>query len=964
MDGLLRLTARERTVLAALTAEVGHLVPVERIIDATWNKQPPHSVRNRVHTLISSLRRQMGAGTIVTRPAGYVLTLDDQPDALDATHFESLVARGRSLMAAQDHAGAAELYAAALALWRGSAYEDVQSPHLLAEATRLAELRRTVTEDYVAAQLGRGAHAEVLIELTGMVTQDPLHERLRGQLMLALYRCGRQADALEVFENGARLLAEEYGLDPGEDLRTLRQAILQDDPSLAVPAKPSATPSQLPAGIGDFVGREPELAELSSLLADAAPGHCAVVSIAGMGGVGKTTLAIHAAHQSRVSYPDGCLYADMQGKDTFTVLGSFLRAYGQPSDKLPDEPDERAALLRSTLAGRRVLVVLDNVLDERQVRPLIPGGGCGVLLTSRRPLTGISGVHLLSLDVLGTQESLRLLANVAGEDRVGGDPAAALKMIDLCGRLPLAIRIAGVRMAQHRALSAARLAERLAQQRQRLDEFIAADLDVRACLAESWQRLDTMPAALLEKLSQLPIRSYTPWLSAGLLDVSPSEAHRCLDQLEAAQLVRSADGEHYQMHDLVRLFALEQICLPTSVIPAYEALLAHAESAAGQLPCRVIPVGPAEKPVEPIADAARWFDDERENLVLAAEHCAELGNYPLATRLATALANSCIVSGAHDDWERSHRPLLAALQRPGALRPADEARLRVSYGSLLRLRNQPRPAIVQLRLAYREARRCGDDLSAICACLSWSVCARMLGRQQVAHATIGKAFSLLSELPEETVLSGYAWLGFGILEANHQPYADEGVAAMRRALQIFDHFGERWAAASAHAALGGMLSRRREEGAISHLRTAIALQAEIGDRNLLARAELQLANANLLQGRHDLARPVLERTLQVFRELRDGWGIGTSLRLLGRSYLRDGEPGTGRDLLESAVAELRATDQPYPLAQALHLLAEARLACGEATSARFLAAEALEIFQNLGAVEADRVAIWLSALDA
>jgi DNA-binding SARP family transcriptional activator/tetratricopeptide (TPR) repeat protein len=993
-DGVQRLGRLERTLLAVLAAYNGRLVTADRLIDALWEDSPPDSARNRVQRLVSSIRQRLTDELIVTRPPGYLLDLS--PDRLDVARFERLVREGRSRVAANRVAAAAGMFTEALSLWRGAAFDDVTSPVLEAEATRLDELRRTVREELVDARLALGEHADLVAELTGLAAAEPFRDRLRGQLMLALYRCGRQADALEVYRRGAAVLAEEHGLDPPEELRRLYAAILREDAALAVPAPlrappqvtllPSPAPNQLPASIADFVGRAKEIQQLRTLLAEpatrAVPGACAIVSVAGMAGVGKTALAVRVAHEIRDRFPGGCLYADLRGVDAspaspLNVLGSFLRAYGLSGDTLPDDLDERAALYRTVLSDRQVLVVLDNAADERQVRPLVPGGG-SLLVTSRRPLAGLAGAHLFALETLSVTDSLDLLARIAGAARVGEEPSAAERIVRLCGQLPLAIRIAGVRLAQHEPMAAASLGDLLTDERRRLDELVVADLDVRASLEVGYRRLEPAQARLLGRLSLLPLATYAGWLGGALLDAPADAATQVLERLCEAQLVSPAGTEpsgaqpshaqrsgarRYRLHDLVRLHARDRAesdepapDRSAAVGRAYAALLAQARLANARLPCRPVPLplpdaSSPDAPEADVADPLDWFEAERENLVLAVEHSVALGRTDLAWQLAASAVNFFLMRGYVDDWERSHRLVLGARH----LEPAGAAAMRLGLGLLLRLRDRNREAVPHLRYAYRQYRACGDRLGMASAAFSWGVAARMLGNVRFGSAALELTARLLDTGGPPTPMDGY------LLMARHQIDRDEPM--LRRALAIFEELGETWGAAEALGYLATFARKRGDyEEAVSQLRTSTAIYARLGDLQNRNQHELTLAHVYVDVGAIDLARPLVETALGVSRELRHPWGEAFALQLTGRLHLADGQPEEAISYLDRAVAVLDDIGQPAPAARAMMFLAQAHDAAGDRVTALRIGHQALDILNSLGEPATSLLA-WLSTME-
>ena len=494
---------RLRVLLGLLGAAAGRVVSAETLVEGLWGEEWSPGRELNLHGHVSALRRRLeqvepgrGGARLTRVGAGYRLGLG--PGELDAVVFGDLAARGRAAARAGDAAAARELFEAALGLWRGAALDDAAPlcPRLAGEARRLEELRLAIAEERVECDLALGRHAEVAIELAAMVREFPLRERLAELLMTALYRCGRRGEALAVFDAARRVLAEQLGLDPGPALAALQARMLADDPSLAAPAQartavpggarpPEAAaarvvPRQLPAGAGFFAGREAELKDLDALLGqadgesgtDGRAGPVVISAVAGMAGVGKTALAVHWARREAGRFPDGQLYVDLRGFDPQgaavspeEAAGWFLVSLGVPASQIPAEAQARYGLYRSVLAGRQVLIVLDNARDASQVRPLLPGGGeCLVIVTSRSALVGLAaaeGARPLRVGPLGADEAVRLLAARLGQERVAAEPGAVTDLVARCGGLPLALAVTAARAAADPGLPLAVLAGQL-----------------------------------------------------------------------------------------------------------------------------------------------------------------------------------------------------------------------------------------------------------------------------------------------------------------------------------------------------------------------------------------------------------------------------------------------------------------------------------------------------------------------
>ncbi|MEJ1201677.1 MULTISPECIES: BTAD domain-containing putative transcriptional regulator [unclassified Streptomyces] len=566
--------AKPRALLAALALNPGQVVPIDRLVDVVWSEDPPPSARALIHSYVSTLRRSFArAGhpeVIVTRAPGYVL----RPESVtvDADRFTALRRQAKDRTAARDFAGAATLLEEARALWRGPALSGLADSLLGGEARRLDELRTSASEEFYAAELALG-RLDHLAELTALVEAHPVDERLRGLLMVTLCRLGRQADALACYRAGRDALVEELGIEPGPELDALHSAILRGEDDRLLPGSPLSPPASgvhrppahLPPGSVDFTGRCAELRALTEGLTARAS---AVQVVAGPGGSGKSALAVHAAHQVAAHFKDGQLFAELRGMSdspatTDETLGGFLRALGVPDGLLPPSTQARVELYRTLLAERRLLIVLDDAANEQQVRPLLPAGSdCAVLITARDRLGGLAGARLTELDVLAPQEALSLFTTIVGADRVRAEPDAAIRILAACSHLPLAIRITGARLVMRSRLPLAVLADRLDDERRRLDELCVGDLAVRTTISLSFQVLDEQARTALGRLGHLGLPDFSSWVVGWLLGVAEAEAQQLLEALVDTQLVGftgvdAAGADRYRLHDLVRLFARE-----------------------------------------------------------------------------------------------------------------------------------------------------------------------------------------------------------------------------------------------------------------------------------------------------------------------------------------------------------------------------------------------------------------------
>ncbi|MEU5947300.1 BTAD domain-containing putative transcriptional regulator [Micromonospora sp. NPDC047465] len=529
--------ARQRTVLATLLLAGGRVVPVARMVRLLWGESPPPTARTQVRKQVAGLRAVLGADRVRSGPDGYAVRLE--PGELDLDRFHEQVRRARAARDAGRGVEAAAALRAATALWRGPALAG-GSPELVdTEAPHLEELRLAAVTERIAADLDLGRHGQVIGELTRLVRRYPLRERLRAQLMLALHRSGRTADGLAVYREGRAALSAQLGVEPGDELRELHRGMLTGDASLApTPDRPAEPPScgrpaELPAPEPDLVGRT---TESDAVRASLTAGRVTVVH--GRGGTGKTALAVRVAHALSGDFPDGQLFVDVGERDPADVLGRLLRALGCAPTALPATLEERAARYRTLLDGRRLLVVLDDAHAEAQVAPLLPGSAaCGVLVTSRGRLGVLSGAARHRLGPLPAPDAVELLARVAGPGRVAAEPAAAATLVARCGHLPLAVRIAGVRLAARPGWTVARLARRLDDPDRRLDELVAAHLDVRAVLARDHAALDEPLRHALRVAALLPDGPFAPAQLACALGVRVDRAEDLAAALTEAGLL-------------------------------------------------------------------------------------------------------------------------------------------------------------------------------------------------------------------------------------------------------------------------------------------------------------------------------------------------------------------------------------------------------------------------------------------
>ncbi|MER6028244.1 BTAD domain-containing putative transcriptional regulator [Streptomyces sp. NPDC001851] len=713
---------RQRTILAMLTLAWGQVVSVDSLVDAVWGERPPNTARTQVAICIGGLRKAFSAAGlddtfILTVHPGYRLVTD--LGRLDASDFTRLVKEASHHTKRGNLLEASKLYKEALDVWRGPALAGVVGQPIADEATRLEEQRLVAYEAWTKVELALGRHHELIPGLSAMVRDNPLHEQLRYSLMLAQYRAGRRVEAAEGYRLWRRAFVDELGLEPSPAIQQLHQAILRDDPTLALPgggrpAELRVVPAELPSEMADFTGREAELAALDQLLDLSADGSPPMTTgfVTGVAGGGKTSLAVHWAHRVAKEFPDGQLYADFSDYDwkeesgtVHALLGRFLRALGTPAEQIPEDLADRMSLYRSVLADRRVLVVLDNVRVPAQVTQLLPGSGrCRVLVTSREqpshPTVG-PGTLRIDLGLLPARQAVELIGSIAGPDRIAADPAAVDELCRLCDGLPLALRIAAARLASKPHWSVRHLVHRLSDERHRLDELSTGGIEVRASFALSYHSLPEDAARMYRRLGLLDVPDFTAWVGGTLLDVGSAEAEDLMEQLVDAHLLTVVGSDatgrlRYRFHDLLRLYARERAnseepetelnaardrALRTWLTLAEEA---HRREYGGDFAIihGTTPRRPLEQRLtdELLATPLSWLESERLNIAALIVQACQLGRDELAWDLMMSSVVLFETRNHYEDWRLLSETCLQATRRAGNIR--GEAAMCFELGSV------------------------------------------------------------------------------------------------------------------------------------------------------------------------------------------------------------------------------------------------------------------------------------------
>ncbi|HEY0534285.1 MAG TPA: BTAD domain-containing putative transcriptional regulator [Actinoplanes sp.] len=873
-----------RRMLAVLLLDAGAVVPLDRLIDLLWDGEPPDTARASLHAHMSRLRARLdpdGTGRagirLITHPAGYLVEADRR--RVDAHVFRALVRQAST-------GDRVTLLRRALDLWRGPLLADIASDRLRERVGgELTELRVSTME-----QLAETDPNGLIGELTQWCAEYPHHERLAGHLMLAQYRAGRQAEALTTYQRLRERLDQDLGVEPGRELHDRYVAILRRDPELS-PGRRAGVPAQLPPALTWFTGREDTLKLLDQLLPGQTtrPGPMIISAIAGSPGVGKTSVAVHWAHEVADRFPDGQLYVNLRGYDPAApvtpeeALSGFLRAMGYQPAGATQSVGELSAVYRTMLAGRRMLVLLDNARSAEQVRPLLPGtGSTVVLVTSRDDLSGLvarDGARRLFLDYLPHEDAFLLFERVLQDQRPATDPEGAAELVRLCGGLPLAVRIVAERVARHPATPLSDVAAELADETRRLDAMgVPGDpaATVRGILSWSYHALSPAGARLFRRLGLHPAGDFAA--AAALSLAGPDARAADLDTLLDVHLVQTTGPGRYRMHDLVRLYAAECVVAdetPDQRADALRALLTwylYATAVAARM------AGPLRTHVElPAAgfavpefgshdEALAWMETERANLVAAVRLAASAGMDDIVWKLTVELWDLLSLRGYSADWIGTHEIAVAA-----ARRLADDNalawvlnHLAAGYG----VAGQPAAGNACLREALIVKRRLGDRRSEAAILYNLSKSHEEMGSLEEGMSCAREALAICQEighpLIEASALSGIG----SVLVRLGRPA--EAVPYQRRAIDVFHETGNRYGQGDGLSDLSDayrMLGRLSDAAGCAERALSVSRQA--GHRFGEARAHDALGHAALLGGDRDQARRHWQAAHDILAELGD-----------------------------------------------------------------------------------------------
>jgi DNA-binding SARP family transcriptional activator/tetratricopeptide (TPR) repeat protein len=926
---------RLRVLLATLLLHANVPVPAEVLAEMVWDGSPPPAAVDTLRSYVRRLRQALGgdAKRVVAGGAGYLIRVD-QPE-LDVLEFEALCRDTRAALRAREWEDGSAAAARALRLWRAAPLLDVPAAGLRGMfVPQLERLRLQVLEDGFDADLRLGQHQELIPQLLDITAQHPLEERFHAQLMLALAGAGRRAQALHAYQEARRALVGELGIEPGTELRDIHRQILAGDvpgtsgkadgispdevagvietstladfaDALAGEGPPRALaapvgqalpqPAQLPADTADFTGRATQVSYLHDALADhdvaSAPGMARVVTVAGVAAVGKTTLAVHAAHQVRDFFPDGQLFAELGGASADPtapgeVLARFLRDLGVDGGKIPARDEERAALYRTRLTGRRVLILLDDARDAAQVRPLLPGtASCAVLVTTRSRTPYLVSTGFVDLDTLPEPDALELFSRIVGDVRPAAEPAATAEILTACAGLPLAVRICAARLATRRQWRIATMAARLRDERRRLDELQVGDLEVRASFQVSYDSLHAGrhrvdPAHVFRLLGLWQGQRISLPAATALIGEREQDVAVALETLVDANLLESPEPDWYQFHDLLRLFAAEraQAEEPEEVRRAAVARLLRwylemAAAAADIVAPNRYHLPPGEPPTpdlptsdslpSSLEDALAWYDSERAGVIAAVHQAVAGGLRDVAWQLPTALFP---LFNRRDNWADCITEHRIAAQSAGAAgqRQAEAWALQNLGNALSRINDEEGFARLEEALAIR--REIGDRAGEAQTAISLANAYDTLRGPEAAFDHSLRCLEILRQAGNPTLL------GTGL--SNHGEFClelgrlDEAVNCLQEALGIWTAIGG-YGHGHAMENLGRVyLESGRLSEALDSLAEGHRLHLASGDLRGQAVTLQHLGEAQRRAGLHDQARESLAAALVIFENLK------------------------------------------------------------------------------------------------
>ncbi|MEV4514312.1 BTAD domain-containing putative transcriptional regulator [Dactylosporangium sp. NPDC049525] len=956
---------RQQLIVAGLLFHAGQVVTVADLVELVWDEDPPATARNQLQTVVYRLRKVLGVGArIQTDQAGYRMAVP--AGGLDLDRFRAALAKAR----AADGAAAVEHYRAALDEWRGTPFAGLRGSVIGRWRDSLTELHWAATEEWADTLVGLGRHREVVEGVAPLVAGHPLRERLVGALMAALHGDGRQAEALQLYQRTVAALRDELGVDPGPQLRELHLEVLRG--AVQAPAAEPGT-SALPRAVARLRGREQE----TDLLLRAVRGGYRVVVVDGMAGIGKSSFAVSAAEALRAGYPDAQLFVDLQGHSEgapvapVDALGLLLAQLGEAPQRIPDDLPGRQVVWRRALAGQRVVVVLDNVAGADQVRPLLPpaDAGCVVLVTSRTRVGPVDGAFLLSLEPLPVDAAVSVLRDAIG-DRVDAEPGAAAEVVELCGRLPLAVRLIAHRLQHRPRWSVSAMVERLRAADPPPIAVSAEGRSVAAAFDVSYRQLSALEQRCFRLLGLHPAGEFEVWPAAALAEVPVPQARELLDRLVEVHLLEEDQPGHYRLHDLMREFAATLVTVEerrAALARLLDYYLHTVAIANGHLEMR-----PDDAPRFPPDAFTRPFTDRHERLawmrgvwpavVVLADEAHRVGAHRHAVMFHRTLWRFANNEGRAEVTERLGRQAIAAAKaigddelvalackwhagtmlrlcraaesiehlREAAARysaagmPGQLGAIEVNLGIVCRATGRLDESMAHLRTALSVCSAADDPSNLLRALGETGYVHQLLGRPEQAlvalrDATIGmyrlgaqmQVATISVEFGRAHLALGHPRLALLLLRRAHRLNIDAGSVA--HAAETLSQLGR------AHAALGDLDEALRcQLEACEQVRHLTDPFYEPGIRNDLGGTLTLLGRTGDAIAAHERALLLTGRTGQRYEQARAHAGIADALRRTGRDDT--GERDKARALLRACGLSEEAAAQASEPAQQLVLL--------------------------------------------
>ncbi|RSN34673.1 hypothetical protein DL990_13640 [Amycolatopsis sp. WAC 01416] len=961
---------RQDKLLAALLLAGGGVLTTSNLIDVLWEDAPPDTARRQVHNAIAALRKHLGPARSLVVTDGAHYRVDIAKDRVDAHRFAYAHAEAREASSQGERIAAIAQLQAALGLWRGPALAGLGGRFIDAAAARLNEQRLEARELLVDLRLESGEADTLISELTELTTANPLRERFNYQLILALYRCRRQSEALALYERTRTRLANELGVDPGPELRDLHQRMLRGDPGLEPPAPSTAhrrpapyfdaiRPCVLPHDIADFTGRSAEIDRLLAAEGSADDTALVITAVDGMAGVGKTTVAVRVAHHLADRYPDGQLFVDLHGYtpgehplEIGAALDLLLRSIGLPPEQVPHDVESKVARWRSELAGRRMIIVLDNAANAAQVRALLPGSpGAQAIITSRRRLSTLEGSTPVPLEPMPENEAIELFRRIAGQDRVDHEPDQLRTVVAQCGRLPLAIRIAASRLRHRPMWTIEYLSSRLANERRRLAELSTADQSVRAAFTVSYRHLTDHQRRLYRLLGLHPGSDFDSGAAATLLNAPSQDVEALLEELLDVHLLTQHKPGRYHFHDLVRQHAQE--------VAEEEESQAERRSAIERLTTHYVELATSAEKV--LGQAKSLLAAEHRNLVAIAGGALAAGLLNQARLLPLTVGPLLLRNGYLDDALDIYAHGLDAAREGG--HRAAEATLRCNLGVALLGIGRYEEAERGLREALAIARELGDSDGEASTLRHVGTIYIRLGRYDEAIATLRTALDALDEaaapFDRASVLAN---LGVALTKTGRY---DEAAEYHLHALGMIsgqdNHYAEAMGLLNVgwtYTLIGKLAVARR------HLLDALALTRRIGAKEAEARSLYILADCLRRNGDTNEALERGRESLVIARTIRDRDVESQAMNVLGEIHEESSDLESAAECFRHALRLIRESGQTYKAAQSYQGLGRISVKQGDPAEALSYWQRALVIATDANLPERAEIEEYVAALRA